>query len=167
MRESLSKTKPVLVQGVPVTGEDSNSSIKSVSLKPGIRNSKLSNQGSNGSKLSLKTPLKSPRTSRQNLQSTNPEFSKCKMIQEEGSENHSMRPLPPRPSRQGWKVLRESIKRKEFQQGLRHSGKVFHFVGTFSFKFSEKSLSELQLHTMDEVAPSRSSSGHVRTSKLP
>ena len=60
-----------------------------------------------------------------NLQQIYPKSSKCKIIQEEGSENQIVRPLPPKPPRQGWKVLRESIKRKEFQQGLRQSGKVF------------------------------------------
>ena len=74
LRESLSKNQPFLAQGVPIKSVDSNSSIKSdrlTALKPGIRNSKLSNVGStNGSKLSLKTPIKSPRTSRQNLRSS-------------------------------------------------------------------------------------------------
>ena len=74
LRESLSKNQPFFAQGVPVKSVDSNSSIKSdrlTALKPGIRNSKLSNIGSaHGSKLSLKTPIKSPRTSRQNLRSS-------------------------------------------------------------------------------------------------
>merc|ERR1719187_3012534 len=76
------------------------------------------------------------------LRKSNMAIDQNNRIEEEGTSTTAMNPL--NSNRQGWKVLRESIKRREFTDNLRESS--------------------LQLHEMDEIAFSGRSSTARRQS---
>lgn len=112
LRQSLSKeSRHSVQQGMPGSGLQ-------------VRNSKLS-LGGRGSKLSLGPGP--PRGSKLCIRN-----STCHIIQEEGSDSNDAK-------KEGWKVLRQSIQRKQLHEDL------------------QVRKSTLKLHTMDECAVNRSS----------
>ena len=135
MRESLRKSQvdiPVLLDGSAsrhsIRGGASNQQTV------GIRNSKLSLAGpppARGSKLSLGG---GPRGSKICMRN-----STCHIIQEEGEQSSNAAQTSSSEKREGWKVLRESIRQKQLNKEL-----VLR-------------KSTLKLHTMDECAFNRTS----------
>lgn len=135
MRESLRKSQvdiPVLLDGSAsrhsMRGGGNN--LQTVA----IRNSKLSLAGpppARGSKLSLGG---GPRGSKLCMRN-----STCHIIQEEGEQSNSAAQTSSSEKREGWKVLRESIRQKQLNKEL-----VLR-------------KSTLKLHTMDECAFNRTS----------
>jgi len=125
LRESLRKSQV----DIPVLdGAFSRHSMRGGNHQPTIRNSKLSLAGPRGSKLSLGG----------GPQGTKMRNSTCHIIQEEAEQscaNHDRS----EEKREGWKVLRESIRQKQINQDL-----VLR-------------KSTLKLHTMDECAVNRTS----------
>lgn len=133
LRESLRKSQvdiPVMLDGAAsrhsMRGGGANT--LATTMPPSMRNSKLSLGGPRGSKLSLGG---GPRGSKICMRN-----STCHIIQEEG-EQQSGGNNPDGGKREGWKVLRESIRQKQINKDL-----VLR-------------KSTLKLHTMDECAVNR------------